>query len=42
MVVEVTPANVHDSRKLKNLISEEGKALYADKAYDSEGVKKWC
>jgi len=37
--MEVTPANVHDSRKLKNLISKKEKAIYADKAYDSEGVR---
>jgi len=40
--MEVTPANVHDSRKLKNLISKEEEAIYADKAYDSEGVRSWC
>ncbi len=40
--VEVTPANVHDSRKLKNLISGKEEAIYADKAYDSEGVRSWC
>jgi len=40
--MEVTPANVHDSRKLKSLISKEEEAIYADKAYDSEGVRSWC
>lgn len=40
--MEITPANVHDSRKLKNLISKEEEAIYADKAYDSEGVRSWC
>lgn len=40
--IKTTPANVHDSRKLKNLISKEGKAIYADKTYDSEGARSWC
>jgi len=40
--MEVTPANVHDSRKLKSLISKEEEAVYADKAYDSEGARSWC
>ncbi len=39
--VEVTPANVHDSRKLKSLVSGEEEAVYADKAYDSERVRNW-
>lgn len=41
--VEITPANVHDSRKLKSLISkEETEAIFADKAYGSQGIKGWC
>ena len=41
--VEVTPANVHDSRKLKSLISKkETEAIFADKAYDSQGIRSWC
>jgi len=38
----VTSANVHDSRKLKSLISKEEEAIYADKAYDSQGIRDWC
>ena len=41
--VEITPANVHDSRKLKSLISKkETEAIFADKAYDSQGIRNWC
>jgi len=40
--VKMTPANIHDSRKLKNPISKEEKAIYANKAYDSKGVRSWC
>jgi len=41
--VEITPANVHNSSKLRCLIDkEETEAIYADKAYDSQGIRSWC
>jgi len=43
--VEVASANVHDSGKLKSIISkekEEEEAIYADKAYGSQGIRDWC
>ncbi len=40
--LEMTPANVHDSSKLRDLIDErETVAIYADKVYDSQGVRSW-
>ena len=37
-----TPANVHDSQVLDKLLSGNEKAIFADKAYDSKDLKKWC
>jgi len=35
-----TPANVHDSKAMEDLLEGEEKALFADKAYDQEALKK--
>jgi IS5 family transposase len=37
-----TPANVHDSRVMEDLLEGEEKAIFADKAYDREAFKKAC
>jgi len=37
-----TPANVHDSRVIDELLSGEEAAIFADKAYDSRDLKRWC
>jgi IS5 family transposase len=40
---EVTPANVHDSQKLKPLIDEDNshQAIWADSAYQSDKISNW-
>ncbi|WP_255592229.1 IS5 family transposase [Thermosulfurimonas sp. F29] len=37
-----TPANIHDSQIIDELLSGAEKAIFADKAYDSKALKKWC
>jgi IS5 family transposase len=41
---EVTSANIHDSRVLKNLFEKEdsGQPLYADSAYRSKSLEAYC
>ena len=41
---EVTPANVHDSQVMEDLIEKEdaGEPLYADSAYRSESMETFC
>jgi len=41
---EVTPANVHDSQVMEDLIEKEdaGEPLYADSAYRSESMESFC
>lgn len=38
---DLTPANVHDSRMLKPMVSGDEEAVYADKAYDSKEHSDW-
>jgi transposase, IS5 family len=38
--VRFTPANVHDSKELPNLISGDEKSIFADKAYSNDSLKK--
>ena len=40
--VTYTPANVHDSKELENLISGDERSIFADKAYDSADKKREC
>ena len=40
--VTYTPANVHDSKELENLISGDERSIFADKAYDSSDIKREC
>uniref|UniRef100_UPI0003B4F797 IS5 family transposase n=1 Tax=Thermodesulfatator atlanticus TaxID=501497 RepID=UPI0003B4F797 len=37
-----TPANVHDSQVLEELLEGEEKAIFADKAYDSQEIRQRC
>ncbi|WP_084271093.1 IS5 family transposase, partial [Thermosulfurimonas dismutans] len=37
-----TPANVHDSLVIDELLSGDETAIFADKAYDSRALKRWC
>lgn len=37
-----TPAHIHDSQLIDELISEKDRAIFADKAYASQALKKWC
>ncbi len=37
-----TPANVHDSQVMDELIEGQEQAIFADKAYDKEAFKKAC
>jgi IS5 family transposase len=37
-----TAANVHDSQELENLISGDEEALYGDKAYPNDDLKRKC
>ena len=37
--VETTPANVHDSQMAKELVQWDEQAVYADKAYDCDGLR---
>ena len=37
-----TPADVHDSQVLEELIEGEEKAVFADKAYDSQAIRQRC
>ena len=37
-----TPANVHDSQVVDELLSSDDTAIFADKAYDSRALKRWC
>ena len=37
-----TPANVHDSQVLDELLSGDESSFFADKAYDSKALKRWC
>ncbi len=41
---EVTPANIHDSRVLENLMEnvDFGQPLYADSSYRSESLEVYC
>jgi len=36
-----TPANIHDSKELENLITGDERSVFADKAYDSEERKRY-
>ena len=37
-----TPANVHDSRVIDELLEEDEKTIFADKAYDSRDIRRKC
>lgn len=41
---QVTPANIHDSQVMKELIEQEdaGQPIYADSAYRSESMESYC